>query len=128
MTPDKALVPLSATGAFAGAYSSERFRDKLRRHAARLGRDLVELALLLFYALQAPTTPPWARGVMLGALGYLISLVDFVPDLTPVVGYTDDLAVLSAAAAAVARSITPAIRARAAQQVARWFGDRAPGG
>jgi len=42
---------------------------------------------------------------------------------TPVIGYTDDLGVLVAAAAAIATYITEDIKAKAAQKMKDWFGD-----
>lgn len=77
---------------------------KLNKLATRAGREAVKggkkilyAALVLYYCLQAPDTPAWARGVIIGALGYLISPVDAVPDFLPVVGLVDDLKVLAAA-------------------------------
>lgn len=104
------------------AYSPVRLRDKLARHARAAGYEVVRRALMLYYAAQAPTTPAWARAVVIGALGYFIALIDAIPDPTPVLGYTDDLGVLAAALAAIARSVTPEIEARAARRAAEWLG------
>jgi uncharacterized membrane protein YkvA (DUF1232 family) len=104
-------------------YCETRFWRSLGRYARKAGREIAETALILYLAAAAPTTPAWARAVMLGALGYFVSLIDAVPDLTPIVGYTDDLAVMTAAIAAVARSVTPAIRAEAARRAQRLFGE-----
>jgi uncharacterized membrane protein YkvA (DUF1232 family) len=43
----------------------------------------------LFYTLQKPTTPVWAKTVIIVALGYFIFPIDLIPDLVPG-GYTDD--------------------------------------
>lgn len=107
---------------FSGSYSEGGLWDKLRRHARKAGRHLVELALQLFYALKDPGTPLWARTVIVGALGYFISPVDAIPDIIPVIGYSDDLGVLVAAVATVASCITDEIKAKAAAQASRWFG------
>ena len=45
--------------------------------------------MLLFYTLQKPTTPVWAKTVIIGALGYFILPIDLIPDLVQG-GYTDD--------------------------------------
>ncbi|MCC7414105.1 MAG: DUF1232 domain-containing protein [Gammaproteobacteria bacterium] len=118
------LVALTAARAHAGAYSPGRLRDKLRRYARVAGREVVERVLQLYFAARSPATPAWARAVIVGSLGYFISLIDAIPDLTPVLGYSDDLVVLGVALTAVARSITPAIRARAARHADAWFGPR----
>ena len=104
-------------------YSKDGFWNKLLGYAHAAGHEVVERALTLYYAAQAPETPAWAKTVIYGALGYFISVVDAIPDLTPAVGYSDDLGVLVAALATVAAHITPAIKQRAADKVAEWFDD-----
>jgi uncharacterized membrane protein YkvA (DUF1232 family) len=104
-------------------YSEEGFWDKLFRYAGSAGREVVAMALELYYAAQSPGTPTWAKAVIYGALGYFISLIDAIPDLTPIVGYTDDLGVLAAAMAAVMVNVTPEVRAKAAAKLRDWFGE-----
>jgi uncharacterized membrane protein YkvA (DUF1232 family) len=106
-----------------GAYSRARFWRKVRVYASAAGRDVIEHALQLHYAAQSPDTPLWAKSAILGALGYFVSLVDAIPDITPIVGYTDDLGVMVAALAAVASHITPEIKERAAHKARQWFPD-----
>jgi len=103
-------------------YSDEAFRAKLLRFAAKAGRELVEKALQLFYALQSPTTPAWAKGVIIAALGYFICPVDAIPDFLPVIGFSDDLGIIIAALAAIAVHITPEMKTRARERVEDWFG------
>ena len=86
-------------------YSADGFWSKITGKAKKLGKDLIIKALILYYALQDPDTPAWAKAVIVGALGYLISPFDLVADMTPVVGYGDDLAVLVKASAIVAMHI-----------------------
>ncbi len=104
-------------------YSEKGFWDKVRHYAKKAGREVVERALQLYFAAQAPETPVWARSIIYGALGYFITTVDAVPDITPVVGFTDDLGVLAAAIATVAAHITPEIRKRSEDKTRKWFGD-----
>lgn len=80
------------------------------------------MALQLFYALQDSNTPAWAKAVIIGALGYFISPIDAIPDIVPMVGYADDLGVLTAAIATVAAYITDDVKAKAAAQLKKWFG------
>lgn len=88
-------------------YSEAAFWDKLRRFARRAGRELVEKALWLYYVLQSPTTPVWAKRVIVGALAYFLLPIDLVTDLAPLVGFSDDLSVLLLAVGTVAAHITP---------------------
>jgi uncharacterized membrane protein YkvA (DUF1232 family) len=103
-------------------YSDERFWRKLKRYARAAGRPVVENALQLYYALQSPKTPKWARTVILGALAYLILPADAVPDIIPLAGYTDDLGALAAAIVTVRIYITDDIKEKARQTLRRWFG------
>lgn len=104
------------------AYSETSYWQKLKGFAGKAGRDVVERSLQLYYAAQGEETPIWAKTVIYGALGYFISVIDAVPDITPIVGYTDDLGVLVAALAAVAMNVTPEVKEQAKDKTADWFG------
>ena len=103
-------------------YTEDSFWDKVVKFARTAGREVIEKALWLYYAAQQPNTPLWAKTAIYGALGYFISPIDAIPDITPVVGYADDLAVLAAAVATVATYITADVKARAADKLRGWFG------
>ena len=94
-------------------YSESSFWDKLKKYALVAGADVVEKALQLFYALQAPRTPKWAKTIILGSLAYFILPADAIPDVIPVAGYADDLGALSAALATIQMYITDDIEAQA---------------
>ena len=81
--------------AYEEAYSESGFREKLTRYARVAGREVVEKALWLYYAMQEEKAPAWAKATIVGALGYFITPLDAIVDLTPVVGYADDLGVLA---------------------------------
>ncbi len=106
---------------YANSFSDDGFWAKLGRCAKAAGREVVETALKLYYALQSPATPVWARTAIVGALGYFIFPLDLIPDFIPVVGYTDDMGVLLAAVGTVATCITDEIKAKAAAQIGKWF-------
>lgn len=105
------------------AFSEAGFRDKLKRYALAAGREVVEKALLLYYAMQEEKAPAWAKATIAGALGYFIVPLDAITDLTPAVGYADDLGVLAMAIAAVAAYINDDVRAKAASKMRHWFGE-----
>jgi uncharacterized membrane protein YkvA (DUF1232 family) len=102
------------------------FWQKIKSFAVIAGREVVEKALILFYAAQRPETPLWAKTVIYSALAYLILPTDAIPDFIPFTGYADDLATLATALGAVAFSITPQVKASAKQQVNDWFGENLP--
>jgi uncharacterized membrane protein YkvA (DUF1232 family) len=109
--------------AYEDAYSESGFREKLTRYARVAGREVVEKALLLYYAMQEEKAPAWAKATIVGALGYFIAPLDAIVDLTPVVGYADDLGVLALAIAAVATYINDDVREKTRVRMREWFGD-----
>ena len=103
-------------------YSEQNFWQKLKNFAIHAGRDVVEKALILFYAAQRPETPLWAKTVIYSALAYFVLPADAVPDFIPISGYADDLATLVTALGAVAMCITPEVKDNARRTVQDWFG------
>jgi uncharacterized membrane protein YkvA (DUF1232 family) len=90
------------------------------------GRKTLLTALTLFYCLQDRDTPTWAKGVIIGALGYLVLPTDLVPDMIPGVGYGDDWGALVAALGTVAAYIKDEHKDKASIQVERLFGSVNP--
>ena len=78
-------------------------------------------ALLMFYAYKRKDTPSWAKKIVIGILGYLISPIDFLPDLSPIIGYTDDLGVLSFGLVTIAAFVNEEVRKKARTQLGKWF-------
>ena len=108
---------------FEDAFSEGGFWDKLKHYAKSAGKEVVEKALLLYYAGNQENTPAWAKATIIGSLGYFIAPLDAIVDLTPVVGYADDLGVLALALATVATYINDEVRDKAALKMQDWFGD-----
>ena len=104
-------------------FSDDQFWGKLKKLARKAGIKVVYAALLLYYVLRNPATPRADRTKILGALGYLILPTDLIPDLLPVVGYTDDLAALMWALYSVAKNITPEVKIMAREKLGEWFND-----
>lgn len=102
-------------------YSDDSFWSKSKRFALKAGRNLIETALTLYYVAQSEHTPVWAKGMVYAALGYFINAFDAIPDITPGMGFVDDLAVLMAAIAGVAAYIKPDIKERADHKMREWF-------
>ena len=96
--------------------------NKIGKLALSAGKPVTEKTLQLFYATQSPDTPAWAKRVIYGALAYLILPIDAIPDYLPVVGFTDDLGVITAALTTVASYISPEIKAKSKAKMAQWFG------
>ena len=105
------------------AFSESGFWSKLKKYAGMAGTEVVEKALLLFYAAQEEKAPKWAKATIAGALGYFIVPLDAIADITPAVGYADDLGVLVLAIAAVSTYINEDVRNKTANRMKSWFGE-----
>ena len=103
-------------------YSDQAFWAKVGDCFKAAGRGVIFNALTLYFCLQDPDTPPWAKAIIVGALGYLISPLDVIPDFTPFIGYTDDAGVLAGAVLTLAAFITDDHRNRANGVLHAWFG------
>ena len=60
-------------------------------------RALLSQARLAFRLVREPRVPLLTKGVLLLAALYIISPVDFIPDVLPVIGQLDDLGIAVAA-------------------------------
>lgn len=104
-------------------FSESAFWNTLQQRARRLGVSVVYAALLLYYAYRRKETPAWAKRIVLGVLGYLLMPLDMLPDLTPIIGYTDDVGMLSFGIVTIAAYINADIKTQAREQLRKWFGD-----
>lgn len=107
---------------YAEAYSETKLFKKIVRFAKNAGIKVIYVALLCFYTLQSPTTPAWAKSVIIGALGYFILPVDLIPDFIPVAGFTDDFTALVAALISVALYVDDEVKQKAKEKLHVWFG------
>ncbi|MCL7765501.1 DUF1232 domain-containing protein [Polaribacter sp. Z014] len=104
-------------------YSEEGLWDKMKSVFKKAGIKVIYSALMLYYTYQKEDTPFWAKTTIVGALGYFISPIDAIPDITPVVGYADDMGVLIAAIAAVGAYIDKQVKLSSREKLHDWFGD-----
>lgn len=107
---------------FIESNSDNNFWNKVKSTFLKAGRDVIEKALWLYYAAQSVDTPAWAKTTIYAALAYFISPLDAIPDITPLAGYTDDLAVLMSAVAAVALYIDDEVKDKTEVKLKDWFG------
>ena len=108
---------------YANKFSQSEFVEKIARIAKRAGAKLVYAALILFYTLQSNKVSNADKAVIIGALGYMISPLDVIPDAIPIAGLTDDLAVLLYVLKKVWTGIDPQIVALAKEKLTKWFDD-----
>ena len=106
---------------YANKFSQNDFVEKISRVAKRAGAKLVYASLILFYTLQSDKISIKDKAVIIGALGYLISPLDVMPDAIPIVGLSDDLAVLIYVLKMVWTDIDPEVKERAKAKLNEWF-------
>ena len=106
-------------------YSEEDFWIKIKNNVTNIGISLIYKALQLYYVTQSPKCPMKVKAGIYGALGYLISPFDFIPDFTPIAGYTDDAAAIGVALILAQMYIDDNIRAQAKGKIKDIFGVKA---
>ena len=103
------------------AYVRRGFWSKLRRVAVAL--PFAEDLLAAYYCAFDRDTPRHVQAALVGALAYFVLPFDIIPDMMPVLGFTDDAAVLATALKLVASHIRPAHRDAAKAAVARGLAE-----
>ena len=106
---------------YANKFSQSEFAEKISRIAKRAGSKLVYAALILYYTLQSDKVSKADKAIIIGALGYMISPLDVIPDAIPIAGLTDDLAVLLYVLKRVWTGIDPEIITQAREKLSKWF-------
>ncbi len=107
---------------YAEVFSEYNLLEKIKQFGKNAGIKVIYLALLLFYTLQKTTTPKFAKSLIIGGLGYFILPTDFLPDMIPGIGFTDDLTALISVVVAVALFIDEGVKAKAKERLRVWFG------
>lgn len=108
---------------YGNRFSQSDFVEKISRIAKRAGAKLVYVALILYYTLQSDKVSTKDKAIIIGALGYMISPIDVIPDAIPIAGLTDDLAVLIYVLKKFWVDVDPEIKERAKKKLDNWFDD-----
>ncbi len=76
-------------------YSENKFWQKVQRVAKKVGATVIRPVFQLYYLLHDKDVPLQHKAYIIGALGYFILPFDLIPEgLLPVIGFTDDVAVM----------------------------------
>jgi len=102
------------------------FWIKVKRVAAKI--PFVEDLLAAYYCAFDRETPRHVQITLLGAIAYFILPFDFMPDVMPVLGFTDDAAVLATAIRMVSGHIRPEHRKAAQAALQRGLEPERPAG
>ncbi len=102
-------------------FSQTGFVEKISRIAKRAGVKLVYAAIILYYILESDKISMKDKAIIIGALGYLISPLDIVPDAIPIAGLGDDLTVLIFVLHKVWNEVSEEVKDKAKNKLKTWF-------
>ena len=91
------------------------FWPKIRATIAYI--PFAEDALAAYYCAFDRTTPLAVKATLVGAIAYFVLPIDAIPDVMPILGFTDDAAVLTTALRLVASHVTPEHRTLAQEKL-----------
>lgn len=106
-------------------FSKDNLLLKLQHYGRDIGLTVLYNVLQLWYVLQKPEVPAKNKAVIMGALGYLITPLDFIPDLTPILGYNDDAAAILFTLYMVRQYVDDEVKAQAKARLAKIFSEDA---
>ena len=106
-------------------YNESSFLDKVTKYGKLIGINALYKAVQLWFVMQKPDVPATIKAVIMGALGYLIAPLDFLPDLMPVLGYTDDFVAITFALIKVQGYIDEEVERKSKHLLAKIFGEEA---
>lgn len=104
-------------------YSEKSLWEKIKKFSKSAGVTVVYAVLLLYYAMADKNASIKSRLMIAASLGYFILPTDAIFDLTPIIGYSDDLGVLLFALTQIASSITPEVKEKARNKIQEWFSE-----
>jgi uncharacterized membrane protein YkvA (DUF1232 family) len=76
-------------------------------------------ARVLWHALKHPQSPGWLKWATAGMALYLVSPVDLLPDMIPVIGVVDDIVLIALALRWIVKKLPPQIRQAAERAAGR---------
>ena len=111
------MEPLSSS-----SFSESKLFKKISKVAKSAGIVVIYPALTLFYLFKDKNVPGSSKAIILAALAYFIFPADTIPDITPIVGYSDDLGILYVSLMQLKKYITPDILEQVKEKIVDWFG------
>ena len=108
---------------FSKYYSETGLWEKIKKVSKAAGTKVVYAVLILYYAMQDKSMSVRTRLSIAAALGYFILPTDAIFDLTPIIGFSDDLGVLLFVLSQISASITPEVMDKAKLKTEDWFGE-----
>ena len=106
-------------------YSEDSLWKKIRDNVSSAGLNLIYKALQLYYVTESPACPMKVKAGIYAALGYFISPIDLIPDITPIVGFADDATAVGMALVLAQVYIDDEVKAKARGKIHDMFGMKA---
>lgn len=91
-------------------FSESKFGTKLLKLAKRTGKKLLYPAMLLYKIYESKEVSVKDKAIVVGALGYFILPHDLIADIIPLLGFTDDIAVMTIAIRTLSKAVTPKLK------------------
>lgn len=110
-------------GDYSKYYSDKSLWEKIKRFSKEAGQKVIYAVLLLYYAMINNKVSVKSKILIIASLGYFIMPTDAVFDLTPLIGYSDDLGVLLFTLKQISSAITPEIKEIARKKMTEWFSE-----
>jgi len=104
-------------------FSEINLFKKIGQVAKNAGIIVIYPALVLYYLFKDKSVPTSSKTIIITALAYFIFPADAIPDITPVIGYSDDLGVLYVTVSQLIKYITPDILQKVKTHITDWFGE-----
>ncbi|WP_346856376.1 DUF1232 domain-containing protein [uncultured Draconibacterium sp.] len=109
-------------GKYSKYFSEKSLWEKIKKFSKEAGEKVIYAVLILFYTMQDKNVSVKAKMGIAAAMGYFILPTDAIFDLTPIIGFSDDLGVLLFALSQIAQNITSDVKAKARVKLDDWFG------
>jgi uncharacterized membrane protein YkvA (DUF1232 family) len=108
---------------FSKYYSEKSLWEKIKKFSKAAGTKVIYAVLLLYYAMKDSNVSLKTKLFIAASLGYFILPTDAIFDLTPIIGYSDDLGVLLFALKQISSAITTEVKENARKKIAEWFSE-----
>lgn len=110
-------------GEYSKYYSEKSLWEKIKKFSKAAGTKVIYAVLLLYYAMKDSNVSLKTKLFIAASLGYFIMPADAVFDLTPIIGYSDDLGVLLFALKQISSAITSEVKENARNKITEWFSE-----
>ncbi len=104
-------------------FSEIKLFKKIGQAAKNAGIIVIYPALVLYYLFKDKNVPSSSKTIIIAALAYFIFPMDSIPDITPIIGYSDDLGVLYVTISQLIKYISPDILQKVKDRIVEWFGE-----